>query len=116
MGIASVPSDTFTLRPFVMPSMIVASELPKSQTLSVRFGAPTAWLPLPSAPWQAAQFCSKSGLPVCARSGSLGRPESERTYAATSLVPCSPSTAPSAGITPMRPPVTVSTIFSGAPP
>ena len=41
------------LRPFSMLSRTAASEPPCSQTPSVRLGAPSAGLPLPSAPWQA---------------------------------------------------------------
>ena len=37
-------------RELVMTSMIVASSEPNSQMPSVRFGAPSSLLPLPSAP------------------------------------------------------------------
>ena len=45
---------TFVL-PLLIIATIAASPNPWSQTLSVRFGAPMAGLPLPSGPWQAAQ-------------------------------------------------------------
>ena len=104
------------LRPLVTVSVIVASELPYSQTLSVRLGAPSAGLPLPSAPWHAAQSWPNFSLPCCARSGSAFRPESERTYATTFFTPSSPSAAACGGITPMRPPVIVSTMVLASPP
>src|SRR6516162_8471684 len=64
-GIAVVPSAAASRRPLVTVSVIVACEPPHSQILSVRFGAPSAMLPLPSGPWHAAQFCENSGLPSC---------------------------------------------------
>ncbi|CFP58030.1 Uncharacterised protein [Bordetella pertussis] len=42
-------------RPSRMVRTMDASELPYSHTSSVRLGAPSAWLPLPSTPWQATQ-------------------------------------------------------------
>ena len=60
-------------------SMIAASELPYSQTSSVRFGAPIAGLPLPSGPWQAAQICANTPCRAAPRIVSCGNPDSERT-------------------------------------
>ena len=64
------------VRPFSIVSMIAACELPWSQTSSVRFGAPTCGLPLPSAPWHAAQIVSNFCFPRYARRLSAVRPES----------------------------------------
>ena len=47
-------------RGLVIASVLVVITLflsaPKSQMASARFGAPSSRLPLPSAPWQSAQF------------------------------------------------------------
>ena len=40
----------------MVSAMARGTVLPYSQTASVRFGAPNAGLPLPSAPWHGAQF------------------------------------------------------------
>ena len=55
--------------------MTVFSEPPYNQVLSVRFGAPMAGLPLPSAPWQTAQFCRNSALPASALPASTDLPD-----------------------------------------
>src|SRR6185436_21056124 len=44
---------TFSL-PLLIIAVMASSPQPCSHTLSVRLGAPSAWLPLPSMPWQPA--------------------------------------------------------------
>jgi hypothetical protein len=60
--------------PLVMIATIASSPQPCSQVLSVRLGAPTAGLPLPSGPWQAAQAANLA-LPCWAATSLLGLPD-----------------------------------------
>ena len=57
---------------------MLATEPPYSQILSVRFGAPSAGLPLPSGPWQAAQ-AANFGLPSEAYTASCALSDSDST-------------------------------------
>src|ERR1019366_5004638 len=102
--------------PLLTMATMASSPQPCSQTLSVRFGAPIVWLPLPSAPWQAAQIVNLF-LPEKAASELNGLPDRLRTYWATSCTSCAvPTAAASGGIMPMRPRVIDSSILSGVPP
>jgi hypothetical protein len=71
---------------------------------SVRSGAPIAVWPLPSSPWQAAQFSAKTVEPRSAAAAASARSESRRTNSATSSI-CpgvSTASAPKFGITLLR--------------
>ena len=105
------------LRPPLIVSAIVVTLPPYSQVLSVRLGAPSAGLPLPSGPWQAAHTVSNFSLPLAALAELCAEPESDSTKLATSSMPSLPPTAaPMGGITPLRPLVIVVRIASCEPP
>ena len=79
-GIALAPGvRALRPRPLVIVSTISDSEPPYSQMLSVRFGAPSCWLPLPSGPCQAEHSVVNVCLPRAARAASCFAPESEST-------------------------------------
>src|SRR5690349_4309587 len=88
-------------RPLPMVCSISAGVPPYSQTWSVRFGAPSAGLPLPSAPWQAAQV-ENSGLAAAALAASCGAPDRLSTYWARFFTLSAPRLA-HGGITPLGP-------------
>src|SRR5438093_6069619 len=95
---------------------MASSPHPCSHTLSVRLGAPTAWLPLPSMPWQAAQ-AANFGRPRLAAMLSCALPDRLSTYCATLCTSCAlPTAAAIGGIVPTRPLAIVSSIFCGVPP
>jgi hypothetical protein len=78
-GITLCPGDNvFDPRPFTIVCVIASAVPPYSQILSDRFGDPSVWLPLPSAPWQAAHAPNLS-LPRTARTESCAEPESDST-------------------------------------
>src|SRR6476469_591417 len=84
---------------------------------SLRFGAPIAGLPLPSAPWQAAQFAMNLLRPRTDLIGSEVEPDRLSTYWATFSTSFSePTAAPIGGMTPLRPFRIVVLITSGSPP
>ena len=81
------------LRPFAMVSLIVCGEPPYSQMLSVRLGAPSAGLPLPSgAVAGGADRCEAAPCPLrrAIASCAAARQRSARS-ATTSSTPCAPS-------------------------
>ncbi|MNL37971.1 hypothetical protein D3C87_1601500 [compost metagenome] len=103
-------------RPSRMVFTIDASDDPYNHTSSVRLGAPTNGLPLPSTPWQATQKLPNSRLPRNTRIGSAVRPDSERTYCAMSPAALASMAAFQGGMTPWRPSLMVFMMTSGEPP
>src|SRR5438067_1139490 len=104
------------LRPLRMVSMTVSTPPPYSQTLSLRLGAPSAWLPVPPAPWQPAQTANLD-LPNTALIGSCVESDRLNPSCATFSTSLSePSAAAIDGIWPLRPCRMVVLITSGSPP
>ena len=75
----SLCAGIWLTRPLITCWAMLYSPPPCSQILSVRLGAPTAGLPLPSAPWQAAQTVLKVCSPFEARSESFASPARDST-------------------------------------
>ena len=87
--------------PLLIIETIAASPQPCSQMPSVRLGAPSAGLPLPSGPWQAAQT-TNLGLPSCAATLLCALPDRLSTKLATFVTSSAvPTAAAIGGITPL---------------
>ncbi len=92
------------------------SPQPCSQMSSVKLGAPKAWLPLPSAPWHAAQAVNL-GWPNAAFKESWGLLDKLKTYCAKLRTSSGlPTAAAMGGIKPFLPFSKDSWIFSCEPP